>query len=323
MKKMKKMTEELEIKKSQTDRLLFEFVPPVIAEALRSAKPVPAQEFPDCSVIFTDIPDFFTISVNCTPKQIIEVVTDLFHRFDRIIEKHKGYKVLSLMDSYLIVGGVPNANQYHCEDSLNLALGLLFEARQVVVPKLEQRVRVRIGVHCGPVVAGIVSQQKPRFCVLGNTVNITKTICSHSLPGKALISNAVRAMVTKNLKSIFVFNPNGYIELPSGKILTHFLEKNEKSSVWDIVDRNKETNDSIDGYRELHSNDGDTEWHEATAAAYRVISVVSAMDPKPSETRKALTRLRSVKRKFRAVQSNDSGVSVGEPNVESTVCSIS
>lgn len=122
-----------------------------------------SEEFSDCSVIFTDIPDFFTISVNCSPTEIITVVTDLFHRFDRIIEKHKGYKVLSLMDSYLIVGGVPNANQYHCEDSLNLALGLLFEAKQVVVPKLERSVRLRIGVHCGPVVAGIVSQQKPRY----------------------------------------------------------------------------------------------------------------------------------------------------------------
>lgn len=258
------------------------------------------------------------------------------------------------MDSYLIVGGVPNANQYHCEDSLNLALGLLFEARQVQVPKLEQMVRLRIGVHCGPVVAGIVSQQKPRFCVLGNTVNITKTICSHSSPGKALVSNAVRSlvtkvcipphvtlftfrMVTKNLKSIFHFNANGYIDLPSGKMLTHFLEKNEKSSVWDIVDRDKATNDSIDGYRELHSEEGVSEWQEATAAAYRVISVswrpstvsiwafqvVDALDNKKSRTRKALTRLRSVKRKFRTIQSNDSGVSVSEPNVESAVCSIS
>ncbi|CCD68037.1 Soluble guanylate cyclase gcy-37 [Caenorhabditis elegans] len=322
MKKMKKMTEELEVKKSQTDRLLFEFVPPVIAEALRAAKTVPAQEFSDCSVIFTDIPDFFTISVNCSPTEIITVVTDLFHRFDRIIEKHKGYKVLSLMDSYLIVGGVPNANQYHCEDSLNLALGLLFEAKQVVVPKLERSVRLRIGVHCGPVVAGIVSQQKPRFCVLGNTVNVTKSICSHSSPGKVLVSNAVRTMVTKHLKSIFVFNANGYLELQSGKVLTHFLEKNEKCSVWDIVDRDKATNDSIDGYRELHSDNGTEEWQEATVAAYRVISVVDALENKQSRTRKALTRLRSVKRKFRTIQSNDSGVSVSEPNVESAVCSI-
>ncbi|ULT97859.1 hypothetical protein L3Y34_005594 [Caenorhabditis briggsae] len=331
MKKMKRMTEELEVKKSQTDRLLFEFVPPVIAEALRASKPVPAQEFSDCSVIFTDIPDFFTISVNCSPKEIITLVTDLFHRFDRIIEKHKGYKVLSLMDSYLIVGGVPNANQYHCEDSLNLALGLLFEARQVEVPKLGQYVRLRIGVHCGPVVAGIVSQQKPRFCVLGNTVNITKNICAHSQPGKALVSNAVRTMVTKHLKSIFVFNANGYLELATGKVLTHFLEKNEKCSVWDIVDREKATNDSIDGYRELHSDNGTVEWQEATAAAFRVISlykqyinfpVVDALDNKQSRTKKALTRLRSVKRKFRTIQSNDSGVSVSEPNVESAVCSI-
>ncbi|CAI5448932.1 unnamed protein product [Caenorhabditis angaria] len=324
VKKMKGMTDELETKKKQTDRLLFEFVPPIIAEALRASKPVPAQEFSDCSVIFTDIPDFFTISVNCSPTQIIDVVTDLFHRFDRIIEKHKGYKVLSLMDSYLIVGGVPNANQYHCEDSLNLALGLLYEAKQVKVPKLEQFVRLRIGVHCGPVVAGIVSQQKPRFCVLGNTVNITKALCSQSQPGKALVSNAVRTMTTKHLKSIFVFTSNGYTDLPSGKVLTHFLDKNEKMSIYDIVEREKTSAESIDGYRELHSDDGHEEWNEATVSAYRVMSVVEALDTtKPSRTKKALRRLQSVKKRFRTAQSNDSGVSMSEPaEAESTVCSI-
>ncbi|CAD6196741.1 unnamed protein product [Caenorhabditis auriculariae] len=322
MKKMKGMAEQLELKKAQTDQLLFEFVPPVIAQALRAAKPVPAQEFSECSVIFTDLPDFFTISVNCTPNEIIEVIANLFHRFDRLIDKHKGYKVLSLMDSYLIVGGVPNANQYHCEDSLNLSLGLLFEGRKVIVPKLNQPVRVRVGVHCGPVVAGIVSQQKPRFCVLGTTVNVAKSICGHSAPGQVLVSNAVRAVVTKHLQSIFVFTSHGYVDIAGGKVLTHYLEKNEKLSVWEIVDREKGPTDSIDGYKELHSEDGAVEWMEASNAAQCAKSIIDAMHPVPSRTKRALTRLQSVKRKFRTIQSNDSGISVGGPSVESTVCTI-
>lgn len=323
VRKMKGMADELEKKKQQTDHLLFEFVPPVVAEALRANKPVPAQEFIDCSVVYTDIPDFFTICVNCSPHEVCDLVQDLFGRFDRIIEKHKGYKVLSLMDSYLIVGGVPNANQYHCEDSLNLALGLLFEARQVQVPNINQTVRLRLGIHCGPVVAGIVSQQKPRFCVLGNTVNVAKQLCSLSAPNKALVSNAVRTMVTKHLKSVFVFESHGYVDMLGGKILTHFLERNEKLSMWDIVDREKGNMHSIDGYKELHSIAGSEIWQDANATALRAQSVIDAMIPNQTKTNKTLTRLRSIKNRFKSAQSNDSGVSMNENGTESAVCAIS
>ncbi|PAV56305.1 hypothetical protein WR25_15723 [Diploscapter pachys] len=321
VRKMKGMAQELEKKKEQTDHLLFEFVPPIIAEALRQNKPVPAQEFTEATVLFTDIPDFYTINANCAPHEIVGVVTDLFHRFDNIIAMHKGYKVLSLMDSYLIVGGVPNANQYHCEDTLNLALGLVYEARQVIVPNVQQSIRLRIGIHCGPVVVGIVSQKKPRFCVLGNTVNVAKAVTSASMPGKILVSNAVRTMVTKHLKSIFVFMSHGYIDTGISKVLTHFLEKNEKLSVWDIIGKEKSAEDSIDGYKELHSTDGAIEWEAAKTAAIRAQSVIDALRPGPSRTSRAISRLHSVKK--RLLQSNDSGVSVSGPEHESTVCTIS
>uniref|UniRef100_A0A1I7X0P2 guanylate cyclase n=1 Tax=Heterorhabditis bacteriophora TaxID=37862 RepID=A0A1I7X0P2_HETBA len=81
--------DELEKKKSQTEHLLYEFVPPVIADAFRQSKSVPAQEYSECTVMFTDIPDFFTINMNSKPHEVIELISDLFSRFDRAIEKHK------------------------------------------------------------------------------------------------------------------------------------------------------------------------------------------------------------------------------------------
>lgn len=210
----------------------------------------------------------------------------------------------------MVVGGVPQASQLHCESILNLALGMVFEGKQVKVPGMNLPVRVRIAVHTGPVVAGIVSHKKPRlasremaltehfrYCVLGQTVVVAKTALNQSMPGKILVTNAVRTlvyphstfenngdgfrMVTKHLKSIFVFTSAGFLEAGTHKILTHYLEKNEQASAWDLIHEQKGrppprrvstgsgANNTIDGYKELHSEDGAVEWEEARAAAIR------------------------------------------------------
>ncbi|VDL69926.1 unnamed protein product [Nippostrongylus brasiliensis] len=314
VRQLKVMAEELEKKKQQTEHLLYEFVPPAIADALRFNKPVPPQEYSECTVLFSDIPDFLTISGTCKPSQVIthlsseensvvDVITQLFKRFDHLIEKHsvtshrnlslsnsfrtyktvfQCYKVLSLMDSYMVVSGVPNSNQMHAENMLNLALGFIFSGRMVIVPELELPVRVRcstkllsfrsgvrVGVSCGPVVAGVVSHEKPRYCVFGQTVSIAKQICAHSDPGKILISNSTRTTIAKHQRSSFVFQQHQPVECGTMKMLTHFVEKNEKLSMWEIADVEKEASQSIDGYKELHSTEGADVWEKARADVTR------------------------------------------------------
>ncbi|EYB86139.1 hypothetical protein Y032_0285g1364 [Ancylostoma ceylanicum] len=322
VRKLKGLAEELDKKKHQTDQLLFEFVPSVVADAFRLGKVAPPQEFTECSVMFADVPDFVTISGNCKPAEVVDVVEQLFKQFDFLIHKHQCYKVLSLMDSYLVVSGAPNVNETHAENLLNLALGFVFTGRRVVVPGMNLPVRVRVGISCGPVVAGVVSQEKPRYCIFGQTVNIAKQIRSFSLPGRILLTNSVRATVSKNQKSQFIFTQYNVFEVGSTKVLTHFLEKNEKLSVWEICDIEKGPADSIDGYRELHNTEGAELWDSSRRAVLRQQQVIDAFRPGPSRTRRALTRLQSVKRKFRTAQSNDSGVSISEPNIESAVCSV-
>ncbi|CAJ0568805.1 unnamed protein product, partial [Mesorhabditis spiculigera] len=311
VRRLRGMAEELETKKGQTDRLLFEFVPAQIADALRNHKPVQAQEFGECAVLSADMPDFPTINVHCKPAQMIELITDLFHRFDRLIDLHKCYKVLSLMDSYLVVCGVPAPCERYCEKILNLALGMILEARLVIVPELNLSVRLRIGVHVGPVVTGIVSQKKPRYCVLGETVAITKAICEHNDAGKILVSNAARTMVTKGTKqqpsAVFVFASKGYVDIGTMKMLTHYLERNEKMSAWEITDRPKGEEQTIDGYRELHTDEGAREWEEAREHAQRAIRVLDAMKPLPSEQGTGtLQKLKAIKKRLGTGRSSDS-----------------
>uniref|UniRef100_A0A0K0DE46 guanylate cyclase n=1 Tax=Angiostrongylus cantonensis TaxID=6313 RepID=A0A0K0DE46_ANGCA len=121
VKSLKSLAEELKCKKQQTEHLLYEFVPPMIADALRLGKPVPAQEYGDCTVMTTDIPDFYTITGCCKPSEC--------------------YKVLSLMDSYLVVSGAPKSNELHAESILNLAIGIVFSGQQVIVPGINVPMR--------------------------------------------------------------------------------------------------------------------------------------------------------------------------------------
>ncbi|KAK6750723.1 hypothetical protein RB195_002598 [Necator americanus] len=339
VRKLKGLAEELAKKKQQTEHLLYQFVPVEVADSLRLGKPIPPQEYAECTVMFADVPDFITINGNCKPSEVIDVIAKLFKQFDRLIQKLQCYKVLSLMDSYLVVSGAPNPSDCHAENMLNLAIGFVFSGRSIVVPGMNLPVRVRVGISCGPIVAGVVSHEKPRYCIFGQTVNIAKEIRSLSLPGRILLSNVVKTTVSKNQKSFFKFQQHQTVEVGNIKMLTHFLEKNEKLSVWEISDIEKEgkerkspvriedrPTDSIDGYKELHSAEGAELWESAKNVVLRKQQmyadvgtqhkdqVIDAFRPGPSRTRRALTRLQSVKRKFRAAQSNDSGVSMSEPN---------
>ncbi|KAK6051961.1 adenylate/guanylate cyclase catalytic domain protein, partial [Cooperia oncophora] len=160
-------------------------------------------EHSECTVMFTDVPDFVNINASCTPAQVMDVIAALFKQFDALVERFECNKVLSLLDSYLIVSGAPNINKHHAENMLNLSLGLIYAGRNVIVPELDLPIRVRVGISCGSIVAGVVSHEKPRT-------------------------------VAKNQNS-FQFRQHQPIECGSMKVLTHFLEKNEKLSVWEIA----------------------------------------------------------------------------------------
>ncbi|KAK5964970.1 Adenylate/guanylate cyclase catalytic domain protein, partial [Trichostrongylus colubriformis] len=133
---------------------------------------------------------------------------------------------------------------------------------------------VRVGISCGSIVAGVVSHEKPRYCIFGRTVNVAKQVCAYSQPGKILVTNSVRTTVTKHHNSQFIFRQYLPIECGTMKMLTHFLEKNEKLSVWEIAGVEKEPTQSIDGYKELNDTEHDAEWERAKATIVRKQQVI-------------------------------------------------
>uniref|UniRef100_A0AC34FTA4 Guanylate cyclase n=1 Tax=Panagrolaimus sp. ES5 TaxID=591445 RepID=A0AC34FTA4_9BILA len=192
VKQMKKLAEELEVKKAQTDHLLFSCIPAEIADQLRKTHSVPAQEYAEATCLMLDMPYFSIINSQCAPKDIVILMTNLFHIYDHLIDLHDCYKVLSIMDCYFIIAGVPKICIDHADKILNLALGLMLEAKRIVVPKLDLPVMLRIAIHSGPVVAGVLGMKKIRYGVVGETVNIAKRLLLNSEPGKILVTNSTR-----------------------------------------------------------------------------------------------------------------------------------
>uniref|UniRef100_A0A914M2L7 guanylate cyclase n=2 Tax=Meloidogyne TaxID=189290 RepID=A0A914M2L7_MELIC len=128
---LKCMANALKTEKQRTDELLCELMPPSVAESLRQGNTVEASEFPEATILFTDIVTFTNICSLCTPYDVVNLLNDLYQRFDRIVGIHDVYKVETIGDAYMIVGGVPSERRNHAEKVLDVSIGMLMESRYV------------------------------------------------------------------------------------------------------------------------------------------------------------------------------------------------
>uniref|UniRef100_A0A1I7XC97 Guanylate cyclase domain-containing protein n=1 Tax=Heterorhabditis bacteriophora TaxID=37862 RepID=A0A1I7XC97_HETBA len=172
------MAKDLEVEKGKTDALLSEMLPITVAHQLKSGQSVDAREYESATVMFSDVPTFQQIVPFCMPKDVVHLLNNLFTRFDRLVTLQKAYKVETVGDSYMSVGGIPDVADDHCEIICHLALGkveelvpqnfslifkgMLMEARNVTDPISGQPLYIRAGIHSGPVVAGVVGAKMPR-----------------------------------------------------------------------------------------------------------------------------------------------------------------
>uniref|UniRef100_A0A7I4Z4G6 guanylate cyclase n=1 Tax=Haemonchus contortus TaxID=6289 RepID=A0A7I4Z4G6_HAECO len=251
---LKKMANELEIEKQKTDELLCELMPSSIADALRQGKMVEASDFSDCTLLFTDIVTFTNICAKCTPYDVVTLLNDLYLRFDRLIELHDVYKVETIGDAYMVVGGVPDPCDNHSERVLNVSIGLLMESKLVLSPITHKPIKIRVGVHAGPVVAGVVGMKMPRYCLFGDSVNVANKMESCGVPVRIHVSGSAKSNALRTNQN-FVFIDRGLTEIKGkGLMYTYFLERNDRKSVWELCARSRSGDQTIDGYMELHDS---------------------------------------------------------------------
>ncbi|XP_051902916.1 retinal guanylyl cyclase 1 [Hippocampus zosterae] len=211
---IRERTEELEVERQKTDQLVAQMLPKSVAQALKTGKPVKPEHFSEVTLYFSDIVGFTTISALSEPIEVVDLLNDLYTLFDAIIGLHDVYKVETIGDAYMVASGVPNRNgNRHAAEMANMSLDILhcigtFKMRHM--PEL--KVRIRIGLHSGPVVAGVVGLTMPRYCLFGDTVNTASRMESTGLPYRIHV-NQTTVDILNSLKLGYKIQVRGMTEL--------------------------------------------------------------------------------------------------------------
>ncbi|XP_033970730.1 retinal guanylyl cyclase 2 [Trematomus bernacchii] len=198
---IRERTEELEAEKQRTEKLLSEMLPPSVAEALKTGATVEPEYFDQVTIYFSDIVGFTTISSLSDPIEVVDLLNDLYSLFDAVLSNHDVYKVETIGDAYMVASGLPKRNgNKHAAEIANMSLNILssvgtFHMRHM--PNVP--VRIRIGIHSGPCVAGVVGLTMPRYCLFGDTVNTASRMESTGLPYRIHVNmNTVKILHSLN-----------------------------------------------------------------------------------------------------------------------------
>jgi class 3 adenylate cyclase len=184
----------LEEEKQKTDNLLLNILPHEVAEELKTKGSSKAQQFDEVSVLFTDFVNFTKISETLGVDELLEELNIHFTAFDRIMEQHGLEKIKTIGDAYLAVSGLPLANKMHAKNAVAAANDIIdFVAqRKLQVP---YGLDIRIGIHSGPLIAGIIGVKKFAYDIWGDTVNTAARMEQNSIPGMINISESTYQLV--------------------------------------------------------------------------------------------------------------------------------
>ncbi|XP_030420323.1 guanylate cyclase soluble subunit beta-2-like isoform X2 [Gopherus evgoodei] len=229
------LSKNLEAERKKTETLLYAMLPKHVANLLKEGKKVEAGEFNSCTILFSDIVTFTNICSACEPIQIVNMLNSMYSKFDRLTSVHNVYKVETIGDAYMVVGGVPVPIASHAKRVANFALGMRTAAREVMNPITGEPIQIRVGIHTGPVLAGVVGEKMPRYCLFGDTVNTASRMESHGLPNKIHLSpTAFRALQNQGFEIV----ERGEIEVKGkGKMTTYILRQNLHATENEIMGR--------------------------------------------------------------------------------------
>jgi class 3 adenylate cyclase len=189
---------QLREEKRKSDELLLNILPAGIADELKEKGYSKARRFPSVTIMFTDFKDFTTVSEALTPEQLVKEIDYCYRRFDELVEMHGLEKIKTMGDAYICAGGLPAMNFTHPEDAVRAALAIRDFMEVYKKEKLalcEPFFDIRIGVHTGPVVAGIVGSRKFAYDIWGDTVNLAARMESSGETGKVNISGTTYHLI--------------------------------------------------------------------------------------------------------------------------------
>lgn len=183
------------------DRLLLNIFPEETARELKEKGSVKAKNYPSATVMFTDFVGFSAFARTLSAEALVEQLDFYFRAFDDIVCRHGVEKIKTIGDSYMCVGGIPTPQADHAAAVLNAAIDIrrfVLEHREQKLEQLGYPFDIRIGIHTGPVMAGVVGSSKMAYDIWGETVNIAARMEQNCEPDHINISEATYAHVRES-----------------------------------------------------------------------------------------------------------------------------
>jgi adenylate cyclase len=218
----------LEAEFARSESLLLNLMPVSVAQRLKRAPDVViADNFDQVTVLFADIVDFTTRASRLPPAEVVGFLNRIFSVFDHLAAKYDLEKIKTIGDAYMIAGGMPDRREGHARDVGLMALDMIAATHRLGAENGES-IEVRIGIHAGPAVAGVIGTRKLFYDVWGDTVNTASRMESHGKPGKIQVTEDARAA----LGSAFRFEERGTVDIKGkGPMRLYFLTGCERVAI--------------------------------------------------------------------------------------------
>jgi len=184
----------LDAERMRSDRLLMNVLPAPIAARLRVREGTIAESFESATIVFADLVGFTPLAARMQPAELVANLDELFRRFDALAREHGVEKIKTIGDAYMFASGVPEHRPDHVFAATDMALAM----RALVgtlAPVYGTRLSLRIGIHTGPVVAGVIGEQRLVYDLWGDTVNTASRMESHGLADGVQVTDAVRSVL--------------------------------------------------------------------------------------------------------------------------------
>ena len=196
--------------KRRSEELLLNILPEAVAEELKAKGEAEARMIDQVTVLFSDFKGFTVVSEQISARELVKDLNECFSAFDRIMEKHGMEKIKTIGDAYMAAGGLPTPNGTHASDAIKAAMEMRDFIEAGKAAKIAQGLpyfEIRIGIHTGPVVAGIVGVKKFQYDIWGDTVNTASRMESSGEAGMINVSAATHELV----KDKFIFTHRGKV----------------------------------------------------------------------------------------------------------------